>query len=72
MTRIYADRDKIKERVEAQLKKEPVPVTQKEIDGLPPSLKAQLAAITRMRKVFKLPDNLKEREIQMVRYFRGY
>lgn len=71
MTKIYANRKKIKEKIEAK-HPGPVPVTQEEINGLPPSLKAQLAAVTRMRKVFKLADNLKEREEQMVRYFRGY
>ena len=50
---------------------EPDEVKQSDIDILPPSLKYQLEAMTRTRKMFNLPDNLKERAEAMVRNFRG-
>lgn len=47
-------------------------ITTADISLLPPSLKYQLDAETRSRKIFGLPDNLKERTENMVRRFRGY
>jgi hypothetical protein len=58
---------------ELSLKSEAVkPITDKDIAMLPPSLKFQLEAQTRARKMLKLPDNLRERTEAMVRMFRGY
>jgi hypothetical protein len=39
---------------------------------LPLSLRVRFEAETRARKVLKMPDNLKERQERMVRYFRGW
>lgn len=47
-------------------------ITQADIELLPLSLKYQLEAETRSRKIFGLPDNLKERTEMAVRRFRGY
>jgi len=47
-----------------------IPVT--EVDMLPPSLKMQLDAMTKLRARHHIPDNLKERTEAMVRRFRGY
>ncbi len=48
------------------------PVTDADIEALPMSLKAQLQAETNARRVFKMHDNLREREENMVRRFRGW
>ena len=47
-------------------------VTQEDIDNLPLSLKMGLDAVTRARKVLKMPDNLKDRQEAAVRGFRGH
>lgn len=47
-------------------------ITDADIAMLPPSLKFQLEAVTRSRKVLKMPDNLRERTENAVRRFRGY
>jgi hypothetical protein len=47
-------------------------ITAADIALLPPSLKYQLEAVTRSRKILHLPDNLKERTENAVRGFRGY
>lgn len=47
-------------------------ITDADIELLPPSLKFQLEAQTRVRKILKLPDNLRERTEMMVQMFRGY
>lgn len=47
-------------------------ITQADIELLPPSMKYRLEMETRNRKIFGLPDNLKERTESMVRRFRGY
>jgi len=52
--------------------KEAKPVTQADIDLLPPSFKYNIDYVTHQRKVLKLPDNIKERTEQAVRRFRGY
>ena len=48
------------------------PVTDEDIAMLPPSLKFQLDRETQTRRIFKMPDNLRERSEVAVRRFRGY
>lgn len=52
--------------------KTPSVVTEADVALLPPSLRMQLEAVTRLRERHQIPDNLKERIEQMVRRFRGY
>jgi len=47
-------------------------VTDADIALLPPSLRLQLEGLTRLRRIYGMPDNLKERTEAMVRRFRGY
>jgi len=47
-------------------------VTQADIDNLPQSLKFQINSTTRSRQIFRMPDNLRERQEVAVRRFRGY
>ena len=58
--------------IKEEINSRPSGVTQADIDMLPPSLVYQLQAMTLSRKMFNLPDNLKERTEAMVRRFRGY
>ena len=48
------------------------PITQKDVDRLPLSLRGALVRETAARRVLKLPDNLRERQEIAVRRFRGY
>ncbi|MDD5510895.1 MAG: hypothetical protein PHI12_08795 [Dehalococcoidales bacterium] len=48
------------------------PVTQADYDALPPSLKFQVEAGTRLRQTLHAPLEIKERQEMAVRRFRGY
>ena len=48
------------------------PVSQAEIDQLPPSLKYMVDNESRRRAILKMPSELKERQEYAVRRFRGY
>jgi hypothetical protein len=72
-----ATRERVKKHREKQTVTEPVThsnvtITQADFDNLPPSLKFQVEAGTRTRKILKQPLELEERKAQAVRRFRGY